>query len=114
MLAVALFSITFVLTLIQMRRARDGGCTMAVSKPPNGCAGIVGQGRCATSLLTVLAFIVIFPLYITVVNSLLTPSQISARPPTFFPTEPAVGQLQRRVGRRAHVALPREQRDRHR
>jgi ABC-type glycerol-3-phosphate transport system permease component len=39
-------------------------------------------------LLTVLAFIVIFPLYMTVVNSLLTPGQIAARPPTFFPTDP--------------------------
>jgi sn-glycerol 3-phosphate transport system permease protein len=42
-------------------------------------------------LLTVLAFIVIFPLYMTVVNSLLTPRQISARPPTFFPTSPDWG-----------------------
>jgi ABC-type glycerol-3-phosphate transport system permease component len=39
-------------------------------------------------LLSVLAFIVIFPLYMTVVNSLLTPGQIAARPPTFFPTDP--------------------------
>jgi sn-glycerol 3-phosphate transport system permease protein len=39
-------------------------------------------------LLTLLAFIVIFPLYMTVVNSLLTSRQISARPPTFFPTNP--------------------------
>ena len=39
-------------------------------------------------LLTVLAIIVIFPLYMTVVNSLLKPSQIAARPPTFFPTDP--------------------------
>ena len=39
-------------------------------------------------LLTVLAIIVIFPLYMTVVNSLLKPSQIAARPPTFFPTTP--------------------------
>jgi len=39
-------------------------------------------------LLTVLAVIVIFPLYMTVVNSLLKPSQIAARPPTFFPTDP--------------------------
>jgi ABC-type glycerol-3-phosphate transport system permease component len=39
-------------------------------------------------LLTVLALIVIFPLYITVVNSLLTPSQIAARPPKFFPFHP--------------------------
>jgi sn-glycerol 3-phosphate transport system permease protein len=39
-------------------------------------------------LLTLLAFVVIFPLYMTIVNSLLKPSQISARPPTFFPTSP--------------------------
>jgi ABC-type glycerol-3-phosphate transport system permease component len=39
-------------------------------------------------LLTVLAFIVIFPLYMTVVNSLLRPDEIAARPPTFFPTNP--------------------------
>jgi sn-glycerol 3-phosphate transport system permease protein len=39
-------------------------------------------------LLTVLAVIVLFPLYMTVVNSLLTPQQIAARPPTFFPTHP--------------------------
>lgn len=39
-------------------------------------------------LLTVLALIVIFPLYITIVNSLLTPSQIAARPPKFFPFDP--------------------------
>ncbi len=30
----------------------------------------------------------IFPIYITVVNSLLTPSQITSQPPTFFPTDP--------------------------
>jgi sn-glycerol 3-phosphate transport system permease protein len=39
-------------------------------------------------LLTVLAVVVLFPLYMTVVNSLLRPSQIAARPPTFFPTSP--------------------------
>ena len=39
-------------------------------------------------LLTLLAVVVIFPLYITVVNSLLTPGQIAARPPTFFPLDP--------------------------
>jgi ABC-type glycerol-3-phosphate transport system permease component len=42
-------------------------------------------------LLTLLAFVVIFPLYMTIVNSLLKPSQISARPPTFFPTSPRWG-----------------------
>ena len=39
-------------------------------------------------LLTGLAFVVLFPIYITVVNSLLRPDAISARPPTFFPTDP--------------------------
>ena len=47
-------------------------------------AGMVGS----YALLTVLALVVIFPLYMTVVNSLLTPSQISARPPQFFPFHP--------------------------
>ncbi len=39
-------------------------------------------------LLTVLAAIVIFPIYITVVNSLLRPAQVAARPPTLFPLHP--------------------------
>ena len=38
--------------------------------------------------LSVLAFIVLFPIYITIVNSLLQPSQIASRTPTFFPTSP--------------------------
>jgi sn-glycerol 3-phosphate transport system permease protein len=37
--------------------------------------------------LTVLAMIVLFPLYITVVNSLLRPDQIAARPPSLFPIQ---------------------------
>jgi len=40
------------------------------------------------ALLTVLAVIVLFPIYITVVNSLLKPSQITSTPPKFFPTDP--------------------------
>ncbi|MEY3360838.1 MAG: hypothetical protein RL531_557 [Actinomycetota bacterium] len=43
------------------------------------------------ALLTVLAIIVLFPIYITIVNSLLAPSQISARPPVLFPTDPTWG-----------------------
>jgi len=39
-------------------------------------------------LLVTLAVVVVFPLYITVVNSLLRPAQIAARPPTLFPTQP--------------------------
>ena len=40
------------------------------------------------ALLVVLAAIVLFPIFITVVNSLLRPDQIAARPPTLFPTSP--------------------------
>lgn len=39
-------------------------------------------------VLTALAAVVLFPIYITVVNSLLTPGQIANRPPTLFPTHP--------------------------
>ncbi len=40
------------------------------------------------TLLTVLAVIVLFPLYITVVNSLLPPADITHQPPPFFPLHP--------------------------
>jgi sn-glycerol 3-phosphate transport system permease protein len=39
-------------------------------------------------LLSVLGFFIIFPIYITVVNSLLSPTEIASRPPTLFPTDP--------------------------
>ena len=39
-------------------------------------------------LLTLLALIVLFPIYITVVNSLLPPDRIVSRPPSLFPTDP--------------------------
>ena len=42
-------------------------------------------------LLTLLAVVVIFPIYITVVNSLLSPQEITSRPPTLFPTSPDWG-----------------------
>jgi sn-glycerol 3-phosphate transport system permease protein len=42
-------------------------------------------------LLTLLAFVVLFPIYITVVNSLLRPDRIAAKPPAFFPTSPDWG-----------------------
>jgi sn-glycerol 3-phosphate transport system permease protein len=38
--------------------------------------------------LSVLAFLVLFPIYIAIVNSLLQPSQITSKSPTFFPTSP--------------------------
>ena len=40
------------------------------------------------ALLTFLAAVVLFPIYITIVSSLLTPAQISRQPPTLFPTHP--------------------------
>ncbi|MEY4008022.1 MAG: hypothetical protein RLZZ467_1074, partial [Gemmatimonadota bacterium] len=43
------------------------------------------------AFLTALAIVVLFPIYITVVNSLLTPSQIAAKPPVLFPTDPTWG-----------------------
>lgn len=46
--------------------------------------GLVGR----YALLSVLAIVVLFPVYITVVNSLLTPDGITSRPPSFFPTDP--------------------------
>jgi sn-glycerol 3-phosphate transport system permease protein len=39
-------------------------------------------------VLTVLAVVVLFPMYITIVNSLLRVDQIIARPPALFPTDP--------------------------
>jgi sn-glycerol 3-phosphate transport system permease protein len=40
------------------------------------------------TLLTVLAIVVLFPIYITIVNSLLTPPEITRQPPKFFPSHP--------------------------
>jgi sn-glycerol 3-phosphate transport system permease protein len=42
-------------------------------------------------LLTLLAIVVLFPIYITIVNSLLRPDRIAARPPALFPTDPEWG-----------------------
>jgi sn-glycerol 3-phosphate transport system permease protein len=46
------------------------------------------------TLLTVLAVIVLFPIYITVVNSLLPSREILSQPPKFFPTHPQFGSYQ--------------------
>jgi sn-glycerol 3-phosphate transport system permease protein len=40
------------------------------------------------AVLVVLAVIVLFPIYITIVNSLLRPDQVATRPPILFPTSP--------------------------
>jgi sn-glycerol 3-phosphate transport system permease protein len=54
--------------------------------PARHVARLKRVGRYA--LLTLLAAIVLFPIYITVVDSLLRPSQITSQPPKFFPTDP--------------------------
>ena len=43
------------------------------------------------ALLTVLAIVVLFPIYITIVNSLLPSTAITSQPPKFFPTDPQWG-----------------------
>ncbi len=43
------------------------------------------------ALLTFLAIVILFPIYMTVVNSLLLPSDITRRPPKLFPTDPQWG-----------------------
>ena len=40
------------------------------------------------ALLTFLAIVILFPIYITIVNSLLPPHDITSRPPKLFPTDP--------------------------
>lgn len=43
------------------------------------------------ALLTLLAAVIVFPIYITVVNSLVANDQIFQQPPPFFPTDPQWG-----------------------
>lgn len=52
--------------------------------------GLARAGRYA--LLTALAFVVLFPVYMTIVNSLLPASRILERPPALFPASPRWGQ----------------------
>jgi sn-glycerol 3-phosphate transport system permease protein len=49
--------------------------------------GKVGQ----YGLLTVLAIVILFPIYITIVNSLLVPADMLRQPPKLFPTDPQWG-----------------------
>lgn len=42
-------------------------------------------------VLTLLAFVVLFPVYVTVIGSLLLPEQLTSRPPTLFPDNPQWG-----------------------
>lgn len=69
--------------------------TSVLTEPRPDSAGEPRQRRHQTLrtvgryvLLSVLAAIVLFPIYITVVNSLLPAPQIAAQPPKFFPSQP--------------------------
>ena len=75
----------------------SGGCTMSVEVDADvGCdrrAPDRGRRSARYALLTVLAVIVLFPIYITVVNSLLTPDEIARAAADALPDRPAVEQL---------------------
>ena len=88
-LATVLFLILLGLTLIQMRLlerrvpmpAEDG--TRPAQRPSRRWRTIGSY-----ALLTAGAIVVLFPIYVTVVNSLLVPDQLVQQPPPLFPTDP--------------------------
>ncbi|HZJ25895.1 MAG TPA: carbohydrate ABC transporter permease [Acidimicrobiia bacterium] len=64
---------------------------MATERAMSGRPGrglLIAKRIGSYALLVAVAFVVLFPIYITVVNSLLPTREILARPPTFFPTSP--------------------------
>ena len=77
--------------------AAEAAPTRGAGAPRDAPTGRASRARYL--LLTLLAVIVIFPLYITVVNSLLTPTRSRRRPPTFFPFDPQWSTYSRGVGR---------------
>ena len=74
------------ITLKGAEMSAEAGAAVAAARPGKRGRRLRIFGRYV--MLTALAFIVLFPIYITLVNSLLRPSQIAARTPTFFPTSP--------------------------
>jgi sn-glycerol 3-phosphate transport system permease protein len=74
------------ITLKGAEMSAEAGAGVAAARPGKRGRRLRIFGRYV--MLTALAFIVLFPIYITLVNSLLRPSQIAARTPTFFPTSP--------------------------
>jgi sn-glycerol 3-phosphate transport system permease protein len=74
------------ITLKGAEMSAEAGAEVTAARPGKRGRRLRIFGRYV--MLTVLAFIVLFPIYITLVNSLLRPSQIAARTPTFFPTSP--------------------------
>lgn len=55
-------------------------------------------------MLILLAVVILFPIYITVVNSLLSPDVIGHRPPTLFPTHPH-GSAYTSAWKQGHLAV---------
>jgi sn-glycerol 3-phosphate transport system permease protein len=74
------------ITLRGAEMSAEAGAEVAAGRPGKRARRLRLFGRYL--VLTVLAFVILFPIYITVVNALLRPSQIAARSPTFFPTDP--------------------------
>jgi sn-glycerol 3-phosphate transport system permease protein len=74
------------ITLKGAEMSAEAGAEVTAARPGKRGRRLRIFGRYV--MLTALAFIVLFPIYITVVNSLLRPPQIAARTPTFFPTSP--------------------------
>ena len=77
--------------LCQLRRTEDdvatpatGTATTPAPKKPHRRLRTVG----AYIALTAGAVVVLFPIYITIVNSLLAPDQLVQQPPPLFPTNP--------------------------
>lgn len=68
--------------------------TLGTARRPRHLVSLIGR----YALLTFLGVVVLFPLYITVVNSLLRPDQIVGQPPTFFPSDPQWGAFSRAWG----------------
>jgi sn-glycerol 3-phosphate transport system permease protein len=74
------------ITLKGAEMSAEAGAEVTAARPGKRGRRLRIFGRYV--MLTALAFIVLFPIYITLVNSLLRPPQIAARTPTFFPTSP--------------------------
>lgn len=80
-----------------MRRELAGDAVPPGRASPGGralssrSASAAARKTARYAVLTIAALVVAFPIYITVVNSLLTPQQIAARPPTLFPVHPLWG-----------------------
>ena len=112
-MSIALFAITLVLT-VASSGSSSGGCTMpddAAVDDPAGAAPAPARphrrhrrrppGRALRAAQRRRRAWSLFPLYMTVVNSLLAPSQLDRQPPLLFPVHPQLGLLRQGLDRRA-------------